>query len=137
VVLASSDWLLPMHCSVRDHTHHGADHAVIQITCDEGRTWGECPVPGSRGRVQASVIELAPGRVVAFFRSRAAEGIYVSRSADAGRTRTVPQRTALPNNNSWIKQRGSPAGPSPSPTAPVTIPMPRAGLDTVYGRPGQ
>jgi predicted neuraminidase len=102
-VLANSDWLLPMVHSVRDHTHHGADHMVMQITCDEGRTWEECPVPDSRGRVQVSVIELAPAQLIASFRSRAAERIYVSRPADAGRTWTVPERTALPSNNASIQ----------------------------------
>jgi len=103
VVLANDDWLLPMYYSVRDHTHHGGDYTVMQITSDGGQTWEEYAVPGSRGRVQASVIEIEPGGLIAFFRSRAADRIYVSRSADAGRTWTVPERTALPNNNSSIQ----------------------------------
>jgi predicted neuraminidase len=76
---------------------------VMRISRDQGETWEEYEVPRSRGRVHASVIELEPGGLIAFFRSRAADNIYVSRSTDYGRTWTAPQRTALPNNNASIQ----------------------------------
>jgi predicted neuraminidase len=103
LAMADDSWLLPMYYSIRDRPAHGGDYTVMQRSEDEGRTWREYAVPGSQGRVQACLIELEPGRLVAFFRSRAADRIYVSRSADAGRTWTVPERTALPNNNSSIQ----------------------------------
>jgi predicted neuraminidase len=82
---------------------HGDDYTVMRVSKDQGETWAEYPVPQSRGRVHASALEIDPGRLVAFFRSRAADRIYVSRSEDYGRTWTVPERTVLPNNNASIQ----------------------------------
>lgn len=102
VIMSNGEWLLPMYYSL-PAPGHADDYTVMQITADQGGTWLEVEVPGSRGRVQASVLELAPGRLIAFFRSRVADWIYVSRSSDYGRTWTVPEPTTLPNNNSSIQ----------------------------------
>jgi predicted neuraminidase len=75
---------------------------VVRISEDEGQSWSEYPVPNSKGRVHPSVVELEDGRLVAFFRSRAADRIYVSRSSDYGRTWTPTERSVLPNNNASI-----------------------------------
>jgi predicted neuraminidase len=104
VVMGNGDWLFPMYYSL-EAAGHGNDYTVMLISEDQGATWGEYPVPQSRGRVHASVVELAEGRLVAFYRSRAADRIYVSQSADYGRTWTVPERTALPSNNASIQAR--------------------------------
>jgi predicted neuraminidase len=104
VVLSNGDWLFSMwYSSLADGTHYGGDYTVMQISRDQGTTWKEYPVPESRGRVHASVIELENGKLVAFFRSRSADRIYISRSEDYGRTWTAPQRTVLPNNNASIR----------------------------------
>lgn len=104
VVLSNGDWLFSMwYSTISDGTHYGGDVTVMQISRDQGQTWEEYPVPNSRGRVHASVIELEPGKLIAFFRSRSADRIYTSRSADYGRTWTSPERTDLPNNNSSIR----------------------------------
>ena len=102
VVLSNEDWLFPMYYSFKA-AGHGDDYSVMRISEDQGQTWQEYPVPESRGRVHASVVELSEGRLAAFFRSRAADRIYVSRSTDYGRTWTVPERTLLPNNNASIQ----------------------------------
>lgn len=99
VVLRSGEWLFPAYYSVLG----GSDYSVVHVSADEGRTWDERPVPGSEGRVQASVVELGQERSVAFLRSRAADRIYASLSADWGRTWSEPTRTELPNNNSSIQ----------------------------------
>ncbi len=101
-ILSNGDWLFPMYYSL-ESAGHGDDYSVVQISSDQGRTWAECPVPGSRGRVQMTVAEMRNGHLVAFFRSRAADCIYASRSADNGRTWTEPTRTVLPNNNASIQ----------------------------------
>ena len=105
VTLSNGDWLFPMYYSILDESAHGNDYTVMQISEDQGQTWTEYAVPRSNGRVHASVVELANGRLVAFFRSRAADRIYLSRSNDYGRTWTAPERTALPNNNASIQAR--------------------------------
>jgi predicted neuraminidase len=102
VIMSNGDWLFPMYYSLPG-AGHGDDYTVMWISEDQGESWKEYPVPESRGRVHASVIELSSGRLVAFFRSRAADRIYVSRSTDYGRTWTVPERTVLPNNNASIQ----------------------------------
>ncbi len=102
VILSNGDWLFPMYYSLNAEGH-GNDYCVVQISTDKGVSWAEYSVPESRGRVHMSVVELDSGRLAAFFRSRAADRIYVSRSADFGRTWTPPVRTLLPNNNASIQ----------------------------------
>jgi predicted neuraminidase len=102
IVMSNGDWLFPMYYSLPGKGH-GDDYTVMRISEDQGRSWQEYQVPESRGRVHASVLELANGRLVAFFRSRAADRIYMSRSEDYGRTWTGPTRTVLPNNNASIQ----------------------------------
>lgn len=102
VVMSNGDWLFPMYYSLLA-AGCGDDHSIMRISEDQGETWKEYPVPQSRGRVHVSVVELSDGRLVAFFRSRAADRIYISRSADYGRTWTVPERTVLSNNNASIQ----------------------------------
>jgi len=98
LIMSNGEWLLPMYYSLPVY-RHSADYTVMQISADQGRTWQEVRVPQSQGRVQASVLELEPGQLVAFMRSRAADWIYASHSADYGRTWSIPEPTALPNNN--------------------------------------
>lgn len=104
VVLSNGDWLFPTYYSVKDRAvADTGDYSTVQISEDAGRTWMEFPMPDSGGRIQASVLELDPGQLIAFFRSRPADNIYVSRSADFGRTWARPERMVLPNNNSSIQ----------------------------------
>lgn len=98
VVLSNGDWLLPVYYCGRD-----GEYSAAKISSDSGRTWQDYPVPDSLGRVQMSVVETADGGLLALFRSRDADRIFLSRSVDLGRTWSVPQRTALPNNNSSIQ----------------------------------
>jgi predicted neuraminidase len=102
VIMSNGEWLLPMYYSL-PALGHADDYSVMQITADQGETWTEIEVPASRGRVHASVLELQAGHLVAFFRSRAADWIYISRSPDYGRTWTAPEPTNVPNNNSSIQ----------------------------------
>ena len=53
-------------------------------------------------QVHANVVELEPGRLAAFMRSRAADFIYRSESTDNGDSWSDPVPTSLPNNNSSI-----------------------------------
>ena len=49
------------------------------------------------------IVPLPDGTLAAFFRSRWADHVYRSTSADNGRTWSVPVPTELPNNNSSIQ----------------------------------
>jgi len=103
-VLSNGDWIFAVWYSFLDgRSAFGSDYSAVMISSDEGRTWKEHAVPGSAGRVHMSIVEQDPGQLIAFFRSRAADRIYVSRSDDFGRTWTEPVRTELPNNNASIR----------------------------------
>ncbi|UUZ85123.1 exo-alpha-sialidase [Paenibacillus sp. P26] len=95
VVLDNGDWSLPAYyCRLEGH------YSVVLISSDQGETWVEHEVPGSTHRVQMNVVKLADGSLFAMFRGRQADRIYTSVSRDNGRSWTVPERSALPNNNS-------------------------------------
>jgi predicted neuraminidase len=104
-VLSNGDWLFPMYYSLPSEIpgqHYGNDYSVVLVSSDKGETWKEYSVPRCRGRVHMSIIELSPGRCIAFFRSRAADNIYKSVSIDYGRTWTIPAATCLLNNNASV-----------------------------------
>ncbi|MFD4668652.1 exo-alpha-sialidase [Lentzea sp. NPDC058450] len=106
VVLPSGRWLLPVfHCVsvpgkawVGDH-----DTSAVMISDDGGTTWRERPVPASTGCVHMNVHALPSGDLLALFRSRWADHVYRSVSADDGETWSEPTPTSLPNNNSSIQ----------------------------------
>ena len=105
LLVVGQEWLFPMYytpstgISGDDATRH---YSVVQISGDQGRTWRECAIPESNGLVQPDVIELAPHRFLAFFRSRFADWVYSSSSED-GCTWMPPKPTRIPNNNSSIQ----------------------------------
>lgn len=99
-------WLLPTFAC---RTHPGErwtgsdDTSAVRISLDQGSSWSEHRVPGSRGAVHMNILDAGNGRLVALFRSRFADYIYRSVSSDGGRTWEAPTPTALPNNNSSIQ----------------------------------
>lgn len=106
VVLDNGDWLLPVfHCQVRPGEKWVGDHdtSAVCISSDHGKTWTEHVVPESTGCVHMCIEKLDDGSLVALYRSRWADNIYLSRSQDGGHTWSAPQPTELPNNNSSIQ----------------------------------
>lgn len=101
-ILSNGRWIFGNWICFSDETRNGSDITVMQISDDQGKTWRSVEVPESRGRVHANIVEMAPGKLVALFRSRFADNIYRSVSLDNGDTWSVPERTELPNNNSSI-----------------------------------
>lgn len=104
VVLHDGSWLLPLTsiaASASGKTSE-ADYSVTEISSNQGATWKECIMAGSQGKIQPSVISLAPGRLLAFFRSRARDFIYSSTSSD-GCTWSPAAPTVLPNNDASIQ----------------------------------
>lgn len=106
VVLDNGDWLLPAYyCrTIPGQKWSGDDDSsFMKLSSDQGRTWRDVEVPGSLGCVHPNVEKLGGGRLLALFRSRWADRIYESRSADNGRSWSQPVPTSLPNNNSSIQ----------------------------------
>lgn len=106
VVLDNGEWLLPVfYCHTtkgRKWTGH-RDISAVKISKDEGNTWEEYEVPNSTGCVHMNIEKLDDGTLLALFRSRWADYIYISYSTDNGRTWSEPKPTELPNNNSSIQ----------------------------------
>ena len=106
VVSGNGDWLLPVFYCVPVPGKKWVgdkDYSAVLISSDQGRTWKEAVVPGSLGCVHMNIVELDDGSLVAVFRSRWADHIYLSRSRDNGRTWDRPVPSGLPNNNSSIQ----------------------------------
>lgn len=78
------------------------DPSEFQISDDQGKTWRAVRMPESNGRVHPNVVEVEPGHLVAFMRSRFADFIYRSESFDYGDSWSVPEATVLPNNNASV-----------------------------------
>jgi predicted neuraminidase len=106
-VMANGDWLLPIfHCPSRPGEKWAGheDTSAVMVSRDQGATWQEVAVPDSTGCVHMGIVPGSKtGELLAFFRSRWADHVYRSTSADGGRSWTAPQPTVLPNNNSSIQ----------------------------------
>ncbi|MEV8286338.1 sialidase family protein [Streptomyces niveus] len=105
-VLPGGRWLLPVfHCVATPGVPWVGDHdtSAVMISDDEGRTWTKRAVPGSAGRVHMNIHPLADGTLLALYRSRRADHVYVSRSADGGESWSEPEPGELPNNNSSVQ----------------------------------
>lgn len=101
-VLASGRWVFGNWICFPDESRNGSDISVVHLSDDQGKTWRTVEIPESAGRVHANLLETQPGKLIALFRSRFADNIYLAKSQDNGETWSVPVRTVLPNNNSSI-----------------------------------
>jgi len=104
VVTPDGLWLLPGFRCVTPKQGKwvgDADISEVHVSADQGRSWTSHEVPESTGCVHMSIVPTSDG-YAGFFRSRWADSIYVSRSAD-GLTWSAPEPTELPNNNSSIQ----------------------------------
>jgi len=101
-VLSSGRWIFGNWLCTDSPDGLSGDPTAFRISDDQGKTWRKVMMPRSNGRVHANVVELEPGRLAAFMRSREADFIYRSESGDNGDTWSEPVPTPLPNNNSSI-----------------------------------
>ncbi|RYY07138.1 MAG: glycosyl hydrolase (modular protein), partial [Alphaproteobacteria bacterium] len=104
VVTPDGLWLLPGFRCVTPKQGKwvgDADISEVHVSADQGRSWTSHAVQESTGCVHMSIVP-TDGGYAGFFRSRWADSIYVSRSAD-GLTWSAPVPTELPNNNSSIQ----------------------------------
>ena len=106
VVLENGEWLVPVfYCRTQpgEKWVGNNDISAVRISADQGQTWSEYEVPNSVGCVHMNVEKMPDGSLLALFRSRWADNVYMSSSADNGRHWTDPVATDLPNNNSSIQ----------------------------------
>lgn len=105
-VLENGNWLLPVfYCRTQpgEKWVGNDDISAVKISSDQGKSWRDVEVPHSLGCVHMNITALPSGMLVALFRSRWADNIYYSQSADNGESWSVPEPTVLPNNNSSIQ----------------------------------
>lgn len=105
VVLPSGRWLLPVFSCVTVPGQKwvgDVDTSSVMVSDDAGATWREVTVPGSTGCVHMDVVPVEGG-LAAFYRSRWADWVHRSTSADDGETWSAPVPIELPNNNSSIQ----------------------------------
>ncbi|RQS66497.1 glycosyl hydrolase [Burkholderia sp. Bp8963] len=105
VVAPDGAWLCPAFlCRVApgERWSGNDDVSVVMRSTDGGASWTAHDVPASVGCVHMNIQPLKDGTLVALFRSRWADHVYVSRSTD-GCTWSAPQALDLPNNNSSIQ----------------------------------
>ncbi|MBT9332341.1 sialidase family protein [Paracidobacterium acidisoli] len=104
LVIFHGQWLFPVYHSAGGSITSNAQNDVsyVEISKDSGKTWKECEIPDSGGEVQMNIIRLSEDRLIAFFRSRYADWIYQSESAD-GCQWSAPVAAKLPNNNASIQ----------------------------------
>lgn len=105
IVTPKGEWLLPAWLCPTPPA--GAwrgddDTALVMVSRDEGRTWAAHDVPESTGCVHMNILPLKDDSMLALYRSRWADHVYASRSAD-GIAWSAPEPTGLPNNNSSIQ----------------------------------
>ena len=101
-ILSNGRWIYGLWLCSDSESGLAGDPSAFAISDDQGATWRRVDMPNSSGRVHPSMVELEPGHIVAFMRSREADFIYRSESFDYGDTWTEPKLTVLPNNNSGI-----------------------------------
>lgn len=101
-ILSSGRWIYSTWLCEDSAEGLANDPTEFQVSDDEGNTWHSVRMPNSNGRVHANLIEVEPGHLVAFMRSRFADYIYSSQSFDYGDSWSVPKATILPNNNASI-----------------------------------
>lgn len=105
-VLENGNWLLPVfYCRTQpgEKWVGNDDISAVKISSDQGKSWRDVVVPDSLGCVHMNITALQDGSLVALYRSRWADNIYLSRSTDGGETWSAPEATVLPNNNSSIQ----------------------------------
>ncbi len=127
-VLSNGRWIFGNWICTDSELGLTGDPTAFRISDDEGKTWKKVDMPKSNGYVHANVVELEPGHLAAFMRSRAADNIYRSESLDNGDTWSEPKATPLPNNNSSISAIKLQSGRIAIAYNPTCTPCPTPGI---------
>jgi predicted neuraminidase len=104
VILHDGTWILPLSYITSPNVGKGAaaSYSATELSKDHGHGWKECLMAGTLGKIQPSVVKLASGKLMAFYRSRASDFIYQSTS-DNGCSWTPAIPTVLPNNDASVQ----------------------------------
>lgn len=104
MILPDGTWMLPMTYVTSKGIDKGSEtnYSAMELSKDGGKTWKECVVENSFARVQPTVVQLAPDRLLSFFRDRSAKWVYESTSSDGCKWSEL-KATALPNNNASVQ----------------------------------
>jgi predicted neuraminidase len=104
LVLKDGTWLLPLTYVTSYGIGEGAEtnYSSVMLSKDAGKSWKECLIEGSQGKVQPSAILDGSNGLVIFYRDRASNHIYRSTSVDGCRWST-PEPGQLPNNNASVQ----------------------------------
>lgn len=127
-VLSNGRWIFSNWVCSDSELGLTGDPTVFRVSDDQGKTWKRVEMPKSNGVVHANVVEIKPGHLAAFMRSRAADHIYRSESVDNGDTWSVPVPTVLPNNNSSISAIKLKSGRIAIAYNPTCTPCPTPGI---------
>ena len=113
LILSSGEWLLPIYDNrgggKPGYAGMGGNEGSVIISSDAGQHWSRYGrMLADAGTAQPCVIELEPGHLRAWLRTRNHWNgvnsewacLYRSESFDNGRNWSHPERTAIPNNNS-------------------------------------
>lgn len=101
-ILSNGRWIFANWKCFNDDSHNGSNISLVRISDNQGTSWRNVDISGSVGRVHPYIVELQPGHLIAIFRSRFADHIYMSHSYDFGDSWGSLVKTELPNNNSGI-----------------------------------
>lgn len=105
IVLDNGTWVMPTfkcRAAPGERWVGNDDISCVRASNDRGKTWTETEVPDSAGCVHMEIQRLKKdGTFLALFRSRWADFIYSSTSAD-GLAWSSPQPLSLPNPNAGI-----------------------------------
>lgn len=96
-------WMLPMYYA---NGPSSTQFSHIKTSATQGAgSWGNYGFQGTGYLVQPTVVRPVPGKanLVAYFRDRRAQHIYMATSVNDGVTWTEPAVTPLPNNNAGIQ----------------------------------
>lgn len=106
VVNDAGHWLLPLfRCRNRPGQlwRGDDDDSAVLISRDAGGSWTRHDLAGSTGAVHMNILAGQGPHRLALFRSRYADRVQLSRSADDGLSWSAPAPTVLPNNNSSVQ----------------------------------
>jgi len=126
-ILKNGRWIFGNWLCTDSEEGLSGDPSVFQISDDQGKSWRMVEMPGSRGRVHPTVVEIDDGHLAAFMRSREADNVYRSESLDWGETWSEPNPTPLPNNNSSISAIRTKSGRIAVAYNPTATPFPAPG----------